>query len=177
MPPATICAILYIDFRVTSPAPLGPQRGIERSNGEIFFGGDSVSHRRVWLVGVRNVREVGMLLVQKILEESIDMHRSHPALQSHTVLLYFLDALPFRSVWWFYPEFHDQLGPGLDLLGIELSDQLEQSIDIEDFVVTLWRLLEVGLEGGLVGIQGDLGITVQDERHISIRDGLRSDIL
>ena len=71
---------------------------------------------------MRDVGEVRMLLVQEVLEESIDMHRSHPALQSNAVLLYFLDTLPLGRVGWFYAEFHDELGPCFDLFSIELSD-------------------------------------------------------
>jgi hypothetical protein len=36
-----------------------------------------------------------MLLAKQKVEEGIDMHRSHPSLQSNAVLLHFLHGLTF----------------------------------------------------------------------------------
>jgi len=81
-------------------------------------------------------------MVHEILEEGIDMHRVHPSLQPYRILLDLLRALALLLVRGLNSQLQSQLSPGLELLGLELLDELEQSEGAEGLAATLGRYPE-----------------------------------
>ena len=78
-----------------------------------------------------------MLVSEEILEESVDVHCTHPTFQSNTVLLHFLDRLAFRYIRRFDAKIQRELTPCLNLFGIEFLNKFKQAVDFEVFIVAL----------------------------------------
>lgn len=97
-----------------------------------------------------------MLLAQKVFEESIDMHGSHPSFQSDCVLLYLLYRLTFGDIRWFDTKVLGKLTPSFDFFGIELDDELPQSECLEFLVVTSRRSIELSPKRARVNVEVEM---------------------
>lgn len=64
-----------------------------------------------------------------------------------------------------------QLGPGLDLLVMELCNELEQGECAETLALALGRRAEGLSQGGCVYVQGYGRIAVKNEAYVRILDG------
>lgn len=106
------------------------------------------------------VQEVGMLFPKKVLEESVDVHCSHPSFQSDRVLLYLLDRLAFGHIGRLDAQVLSKLTPCLDLFSIELDDELPQSISFKLLVVAPRRSVELRPKRGRFNVQIKVRVTV-----------------
>ncbi len=94
----------------------------------------------------------------------------HAYLEADSILLDLLRALALLLVWRLNAQLQGQLGPRLELLGLELLDQLKQGKCAEALAPALWRSAECLAQGSRVGLEGHSGVAVEDEGGKGVLD-------
>lgn len=96
-------------------------------------------------------------------------------LEPHGVLLNLLGALALFLVRGLDAELEGELGPCLELLGLELLDELKEGVGAEALSAALGGSAKGLAETGRVGVQGHPRVAVQDKGNIGVLDGGRGD--
>lgn len=96
-------------------------------------------------------------------------------LQPYGILLNLLRALPFLMVRRLHTQPESQLGPGLDLLLMELRNELEQREGAKALALALGRGPKGFPQGRRVYVQGHGRIAVKNKAYVRILDGAASD--
>jgi hypothetical protein len=150
---------------------------IKGSDGRVFLNRNAISAvRRVGIAWVWDVKKVGMLFAEQILEKGIDMHSPHPSFQSDGILLYLLCRLTFGKIRWLDSKILSELTPSFDLLRVKFDDEFPQGERLKLFVVTSRRRVELGPKRARVRVERELRIAVQDEGYVSICNVVRVNV-